>query len=502
MNSINIIWPHQLYKNNPLVTTEADCILVEVDLFFTQYKFHQQKIAFHRASMQAYAERISSEVNSLRYIDAHDELSAVDQLMAQLADEGINQINTIDSTDNWLERRIKRACEKHEIKRICKDSRLFLSPLNKIADFFRPDKNSYFHHQFYQQQRKRLNILMTEDNKPVGGQWSFDEDNRKKYPKDKTPPEISWPEDNETYQQANDYVKTHFNDHLGELNTTADSSFRYPITHEAAEQWFDEFLKTRFHTFGDYEDAVVKNQLILHHSVITPMLNVGLLCPQWVVQRALSYAKEHDVPINSLEGFIRQIIGWREFMRGLYETHGSAERTTNYWQFKRPIPTAFYTGETGIEPIDITIKKVLETGYCHHIERLMLLGNFMLLCEFDPDAVYQWFMELFIDAYDWVMVPNVYGMSQFADGGLMATKPYISSSNYVLKMSDYPGGKKSEAWRSTWDGLFWHFMYKQRSFFESNPRIGMLLKTWDRMDEVKQKKHLEIAKKFLSQLNQ
>ena len=167
------------------------------------------------------------------------------------------------------------------------------------------------------------------------------------------------------------------------------------------------------------------------------MLNVGLISPKEIIDACLLYAKENKVPINSTEGFVRQIIGWREFIRGVYITRGSEERTTNFWKFKKKIPVSFYTGTTGIPPIDITIKKVLETGYCHHIERLMVLGNFMLLCEFDPDDVYRWFMELFIDSYDWVMVTNVYGMSQFADGGMMSTKPYISSSNYLKKMSDF-----------------------------------------------------------------
>lgn len=201
--------------------------------------------------------------------------------------------------------------------------------------------------------------------------------------------------------------------------------------------------------------------------------------------------------MNSLEGFIRQVIGWREFMRGMYEAKGRFARTKNYWGFTRKIPACFYSGETGIPPIDETIKKTLKTGYCHHIERLMVLGNFMLLCELDPDEVYTWFMELFIDAYDWVMVPNVYGMSQFADGGLLATKPYISSSNYILKMSDYSRGE----WQTVWDGLFWRFMHHQRDFFSSNPRIGMLLKTWDKMSEEKRSAHLANATVFLENLD-
>jgi deoxyribodipyrimidine photolyase-related protein len=197
-----------------------------------------------------------------------------------------------------------------------------------------------------------------------------------------------------------------------------------------------------------------------------------------------------------LEGFIRQIVGWREFIRAVYELKGTEERTKNFWGFTRKIPESFWKGETGILPIDLTIKKVLETGYCHHIERLMVLGNFMLLCEFDPEEVYRWFMELFVDAFDWVMVPNVYGMSQFADGGIMSTKPYISGSNYLMKMSDYPKGE----WQAVWDGLFWHFMDKQRAFFLKNPRLGMLVRTFDKMSEDKKQEHLNNAHIYLNSL--
>jgi len=255
-------------------------------------------------------------------------------------------------------------------------------------------------------------------------------------------------------------------------------------------------LATRFQSFGAYEDAIVTHENILHHSVLTPMLNVGLLTPQFVVDETIRFANENDIPLNSLEGFIRQIIGWREFIRAVYQLKGTEERTKNYWNFTRKIPVSFWNGTTGIDPIDSTIKKVLETGYCHHIERLMVLGNFMLLCEFDPNEVYRWFMELFIDAYDWVMVPNVYGMSQFADGGLMATKPYISGSNYLMKMSDYKKG----AWQEVWDGLFWKFMHIHRDFFLQNPRLGMLVNTFDKMPATKQQMHLSNAKRFLESL--
>ena len=226
------------------------------------------------------------------------------------------------------------------------------------------------------------------------------------------------------------------------------------------------------------------------------MMNVGLLSPQFVIDEALQFASKHEIPLNSLEGFIRQIIGWREFIRSVYELKGSKERTRNFWGFTRKIPASFWNGTTGIEPIDLTIKKVLETGYCHHIERLMVLGNFMLLCEFDPDEVYRWFMELFIDAYDWVMVPNVYGMSQFADGGLMSSKPYISGSNYLMKMSNYPKGE----WQEVWDALFWNFLDNQRAFFLKNPRLSMLVRTFDKWDDNKKKSMYTTANKYLSSL--
>ena len=341
-------------------------------------------------------------------------------------------------------------------------------------------------------ERKKRNILVDELKNPIGGKWSFDAENRKKYPRKKQAPHISFPDKNKFYEEAKAYVNLHFKDNLGELTDAP----LYPIDFQSTDIWFKDFLKNRFHEFGTYEDAIVSQEKILNHSVLTPMLNVGLITPKNIIEKSIEYALKENIPINSLEGFVRQIIGWREFIRGMYITKGSEQRTCNYWNFTRKIPPSFYDGTTGIEPVDTTIKKVLETGYCHHIERLMILGNFMLLCEFSPDEVYRWFMELFIDAYDWVMVPNIYGMSQFADGGLMATKPYISGSNYIMKMSNY---KKGE-WQPIWDGLFWRFMNVHRVFFKKNPRLGMLVNNFDKMPEEKQTLLMETADDFLGKL--
>jgi deoxyribodipyrimidine photolyase-related protein len=217
-----------------------------------------------------------------------------------------------------------------------------------------------------------------------------------------------------------------------------------------------------------------------------------------VVLETLHYARENkkSILINSVEGFIRQVIGWREFMRAVYLMAGEKERPSNFWGHKRKLPDSFYGALTGIEPVDHVIRQVTSSAYCHHIERLMVLGNFMLLCEIDPGEVYRWFMEMFIDAYDWVMVPNVYGMSQYADGGLITTKPYISSSNYILKMSDFPRGD----WCDVWDALYWRFIDRHRDVFAGNPRMRVMTFQLDRMGKKKREDYLREADRYLRNL--
>jgi deoxyribodipyrimidine photolyase-related protein len=489
MKSVFLIFPHQLFANIEPLKLADEVYIVEEFLFFNQYKFHQQKLVFHRASMKYYESYLQSKGLKVFYIEAIEPRNDVRQLITQLAHEGIGEIIYYEVCDNWLEKRISNACRQFNIKTTQKPNSLFINTLADINDYF-AKKKKYFQTDFYIQQRKKLNILIDENNKPLGEKWSFDAENRLKYPKEKKPPQVEFPPLNRFYQEAIDYVKAYYSANYGNISPT----FIYPTTHAESQAWLQQFLTQRFADFGAYEDAIVANESILHHSLLTPMLNVGLLTPLEVIDSAINYAQQNNIALNTLEGFIRQIIGWREFIRGVYWAQGTQERNTNFWQFSKKIPPSFYDGTTGIVPIDQTIKKVLATGYCHHIERLMILGNFMLLCEFDPNEVYQWFMELFIDAYDWVMVPNIYGMSQFADGGLMATKPYISGSSYVLKMSNYPKGN----WCEIWDALFWNFMNKQRKFFLTNPRLGMLIKTYDKMSIEKRAKMSEIATNFLN----
>jgi deoxyribodipyrimidine photolyase-related protein len=491
MNSVSLIFPHQLFKQHPALQKSRVVYLVEEYLFFKQYNFHLQKLILHRSGMQFYFDQLQEQDFSIEYIEASDERSDIRKLIVFLSQQKINEIHISDVVDCWLTQRITSACKKYAIKLIVYASPSFLNTMDEVAALFSKKKN-YFQTDFYVQQRKQRNILLEPNGKPMGGKWTFDAENRLKFPKKEAVPPIHFPQVSSYIVEATKYVQQYFPPNYG----SAETPHFFVATFKDAEKWLSDFLKNRFAKFGDYEDAIVADENILHHSVLTPMLNTGLLTPQEIIEAVLNHAEKNNIPLNSLEGFIRQIIGWREFIRFVYEREGSKQRTTNYWKFKRKIPKSFWTGTTGIVPIDITIKKVLQTGYCHHIERLMVLGNFMLLCEFDPNEVYRWFMELFIDAYDWVMVPNVYGMTHFGDGGLMTTKPYISGSNYLMKMSNYEKGE----WQQVWDGLFWRFMHVHSHFFLKNPRLGMLVGTFDKMTDEKRNAHLANAEKYLNSL--
>lgn len=491
MNNVFIIFPNQLFKNIEILKSSSKVFLIEEYLFFKQYKFHKQKLVLHRASMLFYKEYLQEKNVSVEYIEAINENCKIENLINSIAKDDITNINIYEASDNWLEKKIKNSCLKNNIKIITHNNLSFINSVEDIEIYFK-DRVKYFQTDFYIFQRKKLNILLETATKPIGGKWSFDIDNREKYPKEKTPPKVNFPSINSYFKEAIEYVDKHFANNYGEISP----SFIYPTTFIESENWLKDFLVNRFSDFGLYEDAIVDKENILNHSVLTPMLNIGLLTPKQIVDAAIEYGTKNNLPLNSIEGFIRQVIGWREFIRAVYLKKGSEERTRNYWKFNHKIPNSFYTGTTGIKPIDDVIKKVIKTGYCHHIERLMILGNFMLLCNFHPNEVYKWFMEMFIDAYDWVMVPNVYGMSQFADGGLFATKPYISGSSYVLKMSNY----KKENWCQIWDALFWNFMNVHRDFFSKNPRLGMLIKTFDKMDIDKQKLIKKTANEFINEL--
>lgn len=495
LNEVSVLFPHQLYQQHPALDRDRPVYLVEEFLYFKQYPFHKQKIVLHRASMQYYAHYLRSLHYRVLYVSAQEKAADIRVLISELAAQKVQTIHYSDTTDNWLEKRIRETAHQYGIKTIRYPSPNFLNRMEDVKEYFDQQKK-YFQTDFYTWQRKKRKVLLDETGLPAGGKWTFDTENRKKIPRGEMLPSVPAAPPNSYIQEAVVYTEKYFTHHNGDAQP-----FFYPVTHADAAAWLDEFLQKRLEKFGIYEDAMVSGEHFLYHAVLTPMLNTGLLHPQQVIEKALEAGKRFHTPLNSLEGFIRQIMGWREFIRIVYEREGSRQRSANYWGFTRKIPASFWKGETGILPVDTVIKKVWKTGYSHHIERLMVLGNFMLLCEFDPDEVYRWFMIMYADSYDWVMVPNVYGMTQFADGGLMTTKPYISGSNYILKMSDYKASPDTGSWNEIWDGLFWRFMHVHRSFFQQNPRLGMLLRTFDNMPAEKKAAHLQRAEHFLNRLD-
>lgn len=493
MHDVFLIFPHQLYPEHPKFRKDIPVVLAEDPLFFGDLRypatFHKQKLMLHRASMKQYQDELRQKGYTVYYKD-YQALKDPDALFRWLYVEAVEHVHVFDPTDFVLEKRIRQYAAGFRLALTWYDSPNFLTSKDHIEVFFE-NKKKYFMAEFYMWQRKRLRILVDDDGKPAGGKWSFDTENRKRLPKDISVPELAVQSENPYVAEAKRYVQRHFKQNPG-----LTEPFIYPINHSEAKQWFEHFLATRFSAFGPYEDAIAEDHPFLFHSVLTPVLNIGLLNPEYVVQRTLAYAKEHEIPLPSLEGFIRQVIGWREFIRAVYVRDGVRQRTSNFLNHQRRLTDAWYNGTTGIPPVDDLIQQLNRYAYGHHIQRLMVLGNLMLLCEIDPDDVYRWFMEMFIDSYDWVMVPNVYSMSQFAEGGLMTTKPYFSSSNYILKMSDY----QKEPWCDIWDGLFWRFVQNHTGLLSSNPRMGVIVKQLETMDPDRKVRILKEADLFIQRV--
>lgn len=464
MTDITLIFPDQLFLNHPSIASGRQIYLVEEFLFYKVQPFHKQRLVLLRSAMRKYAEMLRKNQNEVIYISSKD-LSHRGNLFDILGKKRIKNIHVAEFADEWLDQDLTIGAEKYGWNIYFSPSPGFICSNQDLKTYF-VGKEHYSMAHFYAYQRKSRDILM-EDQGPVGGKYSFDTENRKKIPKGLFIPPIFLPPKNPDTEQVIAEVKSEFPDAIGEA-----APFLYPTTHKEAHKALQVFLNNKLTLFGDYQDAIQKDESFLFHSVLSPMLNIGLLTPQEVIQTTIDHAKKHSVPINSVEGFLRQIMGWREFVRASYLFKGSFQRSFNFFHHHDKIPKSFWEGSVGILPIDTIIKRILKTGYCNHIERLMVLGNFLLLTETSPQEIYQWFMGYFVDAYDWVMVPNVYGMSQYADGGTIVTKPYISSSNYIIKMSNYPKGE----WTEIWDGLFWRFLKKHHSLFSSNYRTSNLMK--------------------------
>jgi len=483
-----LIYPNQLFPNHPSLTRNRRSILIEEPLFFGDNKYpvsyHKKKLALHHISMRRYlSEKLQNgyEIEIVNYSDL--KVKSHTEWIIKKFD--IKTMHIVEVNDFELRRRIESASKNLNVTIKWYENPGFMLTQSDVINDFR-GKKRHFMANFYKKQRKRFDILMDSNDNPVGGKWSYDADNRKKLPRGiHIPGTLKNEYSKEEMDRSRAFILKYFSSNPGEVD-----GFNYPLDHDQAVKSLGSFLTDKFELFGPYEDAISQIDSTLFHSVLTPYLNIGLITPTEVVNTIIDYAEDHDIPINSYEGLIRQIIGWREFIRGIYAEDGVKQRTKNFWKFDKSMPPSFYDGTTGITPIDVTIKKLLKNAYLHHIERLMVMGNFLFLLKINPNHIYRWFMELHIDAYDWVMVPNVYGMSQFSDGGLMSTKPYISGSNYILKMSDYKKGN----WCDIWDALYWNFINDNRDFFRKNPRTSMMINMYDKKSKEVKTNYIKIEK--------
>jgi len=457
----------------------------------TRWPFHKHRLIFYLAAKRKHAAAMRTAGYAVHYkaLDGRsDDALFEDKLARFLAESGEpSQLVCFEVENKFMERRLLDFAGSRDLNLEFVRSPMFTCTRERFREYLDGQRKPFMK-TFYEEQRRRLDIMLDDEGEPLGGRWSFDTENRRKLPKSETPPDLPDPRHDETVVEVAALVDRLFGEHPG---NSAD--FWLPVDRATSLAWLDDFIERKLAKFGPYQDAMEPRSPFLYHSVLSPMLNVGLLLPDELIDRATAALQRRQAPIASVEGFVRQVIGWREFVRGIYQNYSERQDEANFWGHRRKLKDSWHRGETGMPPLDDAIRKAVRYGYCHHIERLMTLSNLMLLCEIDPREVHRWFMALFVDSSEWVMGPNVYGMGQFSDGGLFATKPYICGSNYVRKMSHYPKGD----WQDAMDGLYWRFMDKHREFFAKNHRMNMLVRTLDRMDASRKHRIFEAAEAFI-----
>ncbi|MDC0413039.1 cryptochrome/photolyase family protein [Pelagibacteraceae bacterium] len=458
----------------------------------TYEKHHKQKILLFLSAMRSYAEELSAAKYQVTYYDCNHPLfkkSYETKLLEFIKKNSIKEIVSFEVEDKFLEKRLHSFFLKNKVSYQTIKSPMFVTTRKDFTDYLQSNKKPFMA-TFYKLQRTKMNVLIKDKNKPVGGKWSFDEENRKKLPKVITIPKVQSFKISEHTKKLKPFIEKIFSSHPGTLD-----SFNHPTTRKDAIKLYLNFLKEKFALFGDYEDSMTVKSHAVFHSMLSPIINLGLITPTTLIRETLDFAKANKIPLNSLEGYVRQIIGWREFMRGIYQNYEKRLLNTNFFNHQRKLNKSWYDGTTGIVPLDHAIKNCLQFGYTHHIERLMVVCNLMNLSGIQPVQVYKWFMEMYVDSSDWVMAPNVMGMGLFSDGGIFATKPYICGSSYILKMSDYPKGE----WCEVMDGLYWKFIQDHKDFFLKNYRLAMMAKLLEKMDSVRKKRIFSKADEFIHQ---
>lgn len=478
-------------------------VMAEPKCEATYAPHHRQKIVLILSAMRHFAKALRDDGFQVDYFDYEtrptDSFSAA--LKTAMADHDISRV-MITEPGEW---RVHHEIETWEKDlgasvSIRPDDRFF-APISAFADFAKDRKELRMEY-FYRGLRRETGILMEPDDKPVGDQWNFDHDNRKRLPDDVSPtsPKTFKPDD--ITRDLLTKVADDFPNAVGETQ-----SFGWAVTRDDALSALDHFITHRLPHFGDYQDAMTVKSPTVYHALISPYINIGLLFPDEVCRAAEKAYYDGKAPLNAVEGFIRQILGWREYVRGLYWFMGDDYGKGNHLNAKRSLPDFFWGADVPMNCLQQAIGATLENAYAHHIQRLMVIGNFSLLTGLNPREVCDWYLGVYIDAFEWVELPNTFGMALYADGGKMASKPYAASGKYIDRMSDYcddcqfSPNKKTGTDACPFNALYWHFLNRNSDKLGKNPRLGMPYRNWARMKDDTKRDLIAQADMFLQKLD-
>lgn len=465
---------------------------------------HIQKVVGFFVSMQNFAEALISAGHNVRYIRLNDPKNQGFEKNIQrlISEYGCTRFEYQYPDEYRLDQLLQGLSKKLNCEFAVVDTEHFLTERFTLRDFFE-GKKTYLMESFYRSMRKKHGLLMTGD-QPEGGKWNFDGSNRKKLPKN-----ADIPEPLEFDLDVSDLVKMIRDEGVKTIGNVDTASFKWPTSRREALALLDYFAENLLPQFGTYQDAMDTRGWSLYHSRLSFALNLKMISPLTVVRRCIEeYRQREDIELNQIEGFVRQIIGWREYMRGIYWAHMPEFGEMNFLKAKRKLPSYFWDGNTKMNCVKHAVQQSLDEAYAHHIQRLMVTGNFGLLAGIDPDELDQWYLGIYMDAIEWVEMPNTRGMSQYSDGGIVGTKPYNSSANYINKMSNYCAGcsynykEKVTENACPFNSLYWDFYERHESEFKKNPRIGMAYRNLDKMSPEQRNKMRERARWVLENLEQ
>lgn len=483
---------------------QSDVILMcEVRTEATYVKHHKKKIAFVFSAMRHFADDLSSQgfdVHYVKYDDPKNTGSLLGEVKRELTAKTFDAVVVTEPSEYRLMAECSGWADELNIDVSVVDDDRFLCDHDEFARWAEGRKQLRMEY-FYREMRRKYSVL-TEGDKPVGGKWNFDTENRKP-PKDGLDvPQTYHATPDAITKDVLELVEQEFPDHFGDI-----MPFHYGVTRDHALAALDRFVEDRLQTFGDYQDAMVQGEPWMFHSHISLYINCGLLSPLECIRRAERAYYDGDAPLNSVEGFIRQILGWREYVRGIYWLKMPDYQSVNHLDATRPLPAFYWTADTQMNCLRQCVSETKENAYAHHIQRLMVLGNFALIAGIDPKDVNEWFLLVYADAYEWVELPNVTGMALFADGGVVASKPYASSGAYINKMSDYckscryKVAKKNGPDACPFNYLYWDFLTRNRQYFDRNPRMGLIYKSFSRMGDDKKEAITADSQRFLKAMD-